>query len=251
VEDRLTDCYIKDKERAYGADPVVARYVRRRVGAFSISIDHSKRNCYGITMNPKLIVEQKITAFANKYAVYSTDPSGEKTELIAFAQQKRIAFKEKVTFFSDEAKTQAIFTLRAEKVIDVHGRYLVEDVSGNYIGSFKKEFKQSLLKSTWSILDESGQPTLQIAENSMTLALFRRFGSLIPIVGGLVDIVVLFLRYHFSITCTASGEEVGQYKKTTLLRDHYALSMTDEEYGHHDWRVLAAAAVALDALQSR
>lgn len=202
-------------------------------------------------MNPKLIVEQKITAFTNKYAVYSTDASGEKSALVAFAQQKRLAFKEKVTFFADEAKTQPIFTLRAEKVMDVHGRYLIEDTAGNYIGSFKKEFKKSLLKSTWSVLDQSGQPTLQIAENSLSLALFRRFGGFIPIVGGVVDVIVLFLRYHFAITNPMTSQEVGQYKKTTLFRDHYALSMNEDAYDQYDWRVLAAVAVALDALQSR
>jgi uncharacterized protein YxjI len=202
-------------------------------------------------MNPKLIIEQKITAFVNKYAIYATDTSGAKTQLVAFAQQKRLAFKEKVIFFADEAKTQPIFTFRAEKVLDVHGRYVVEDMAGNYIGSFKKQFKTSLLKSTWNILDAQGQPLLQVAENSMTLALFRRFGGFIPFVGNLVEILVLFLKYHFSFTDSATGAEVGQYQKITLFRDHYKLSMTEESFARHDWRVLAAMAVALDALQSR
>ena len=48
-----------------------------------------------------------------------------------------------------------------------------------------------------------------------------------------------------------TGQELGQYKKTTLFRDHYALSMNEGAYNQYDWRVLAAMAVALDALQSR
>ena len=206
---------------------------------------------YDESMNPKLIVEQKITAFVNKYSVYATGPQGEKGQLIALAQQKRLAFKEKVTFYADTGQTQPIFTLRAEKVLDVHGRYVLETMSGDFIGRFRKEFKSSLLKSTWSVLDSAGQPTLQITENSLTLALFRRFGGFIPILGDLVEILVLFLRYHFSFIDSKTNEEVGQYQKTTLFRDPYTLSMTDEAYSQHDWRVLAAMAVALDALQSR
>lgn len=202
-------------------------------------------------MNPKLIVEQKITAFVNKYAIYSTDAAGGKLQLVAFAQQKRLTFKEKVTFFADEAQQQPIYTLRAEKIMDVHGRYMIEDIQGNLLGSFRKEFKKSLLKSTWNIIGDNDQPVLTVTENSLTLALFRRFGGFIPFVGTLVDILVLFLRYHFSFIDTSTGQEVGQYKKTTLFRDHYLLSMNNETYDQHDWRVLAAMAVALDALQSR
>lgn len=201
-------------------------------------------------MNPKLIIEQKITAFVNRYAVYDTDKEGNKNQLIALAQQKRLTFKEHVTFYSDETKTQPIFILRAEKILDVHGRFLVEDPEGNFIGAFKKEFKTSLYKSTWSILNTDGQPKLTLSENSLALALFRRFAGFLPIIGDLAEIISWFFRYHFSFV-DASNQEVGKYKKTTLFRDHYLLSMTDEAYSQEDWRVLAAAAVALDALQSR
>lgn len=201
-------------------------------------------------MNPKLIVEQKITAFVNKYAVYDTDNDGNKNRLVAFAQQKRLTFKEQVTFYNDEAKTTPIFTLRAEKVLDVHGRFIIEDMQGSRIGAFKKEFKASLIKSTWRILDADNQTKMTFAENSLALALFRRFAGFVPIVGDLIEVVSWFLRYHFSFTDT-TNQEVGKYKKTTLFRDHYALAMTDDAYSNEDWRVFAAVAVALDALQGR
>ncbi|MDB5186613.1 MAG: hypothetical protein JWM07_85 [Candidatus Saccharibacteria bacterium] len=201
-------------------------------------------------MNPKLIVEQKITAFVNKYAVYTADQAGTKSALVAFAQQKRLTFKEQVIFYGDEAKTQPIFTLRAEKILDVHGKFVIDDMEGNRIGAFRKEFKASLLKSTWSILDTNDQSKLTITESSMALAVFRRFAGFLPIVGDLAEIISWFFKYHFAFI-NGANQEVGQYRKTTLFRDHYALSMTDDYYASEDWRVLAAVAVALDALQSR
>ena len=202
-------------------------------------------------MKPQLIIEQKITAFVNKYAVYIANEQGEKGQLVAFAQQKRLSFKEKVTFYSDDQQAQPIFTFRAEKVMDIHGRFLVEDIDGNLIGTFKKQFKQSLIKSTWNVLDANDQPKIEISENSLTLALLRRFAGFLPFVGDIVEILTWFLRYHFTLTDTATNQEIGQYKKTTLFRDHYLLSMSDESYAQYDWRTLAAVAVALDALQSR
>lgn len=202
-------------------------------------------------MNPKLIIEQKITAFVNKYSVYAADANGNKAQLLAFAQQKRIALKEKVSFYSDESKANLAFTFRAEKVLDVHGRYFVEDAQGNLIGAFKKEFTKSLVNSTWDILDTNGAPVLVISESSQFLAAFRRFGGFVPFVGGLIDLIMPFFRYHFVFQRADSGAEVGRYQKTTLFRDHYLLSMDDATVATQDWRVLAALAVGLDALQSR
>lgn len=202
-------------------------------------------------MQPKLIVEQKITAFVNRYKIYETRDDGHKGSLKAFVEQKRVALKEKISFYSDESKSQLLFTLRAEKVLDVHGRYMVEDQSGRLIGNFKKEFAKSLINSTWNILDDSGQPKIQVSESNQALAIFRRFGGYIPIIGGILDLLLIFFRYHFTFTDIGTNEEVGRYKKTALLRDHYLLSFRNEAYQQLDWRVMAAQAVALDALQSR
>ena len=202
-------------------------------------------------MVPRLIVEQRITAFVNKYSVYAAGRDGSKGQLVALAQQKRFAFKEKVIFYSDEAKTQVAFTFRAEKVLDVHGHYFVEDANAKLVGSFKKEFAKSLFNSTWTILNADDQPKLVVSESNQTLAILRRYIGFIPIVGDLFELVMLFFRYHFVFADSATGQAVGRYQKTTLLRDHYVLSMTDEAYAKEDWRVLAAMAVGLDALQSR
>jgi hypothetical protein len=202
-------------------------------------------------MQPRLIIEQKITIFTNMYRIFGAGPDGTKASMVAFAQQKRLAFKEKVTFYGDEQKATTSFTFRAEKVLDVHGRYFVEDEAGQLVGMFRKVFGKSLLLSTWKILDSGGNELYEVRENSVALALLRRFGGMIPVFGDLVEILVLFFRYHFEFVDLKSGEVVGTYQKTTLFRDHYLLSMTDEAFGSLDWRVYAALGVGLDALQSR
>ena len=202
-------------------------------------------------MKPRLIIQQKITAFTNIYKILDANEAGEGGLLRAYAQQKRLAFKEKVTFYNDEEKTQEIFTFRAEKVMDVHGRYLVEDTSGNLIGMFKKEFKKSLLNSTWNVMDQNGNTVFVVKESNQYLALARRFLALIPYVGDLLELVTDFMKYHFVFLDSSNEQPVGKYQKTTLFRDHYTLALTDDAAARVDWRVLAAMGVALDALQSR
>ncbi len=202
-------------------------------------------------MKPRLFIEQKITAFANKYKILAPTETGESGGLVALAQQKRLAFKEKVMFYADEKKTTPYYSFRAEKVMDIHGRYLVEDPNGALVGMFKKEFMNSLVNSTWKVMDANGTEQFMVKESNETLALLRRFAGWIPILGDIVEIIVMFLKYHFVFIDVSTNQIVGTYKKTTLFRDHYALEMTDEAYARCDWRVLASMGVALDALQSR
>lgn len=197
-------------------------------------------------MEPRLIIEQKITAFANKYKVHD-----EQKNLIALAQQKRLAFKEKVTFYNDEKKSEEVFTFRAEKVMDVHGRYFVEGANGEKIGMFRKEFKKSLLVSSWVLMDADGNDVYRVKENNVVIAVLRRFIGFVPFIGELLELVIMFFRYHFEFIDMKSGEVVGKYRKTKLFRDHYELETTDEAWNALDWRVFAAMGVALDALQSR
>jgi uncharacterized protein YxjI len=201
-------------------------------------------------MKPRLIVEQKITALVNKYSIYTANEDGSRGELMALAQQKRLAFKEKVSFYADNSKSELAFTFRAEKAMDIHGKFFVEDAVGTQIGMFKKDFKKSLVNSTWHILNPDDSITLSISETNQTLATLRRYASFIPIVGDIADIVLAFFLYHFTFKNEA-GETVGQYQKTTRFRDHYILSMDESTYNTQDWRTLAAMAVALDALQGR
>ncbi|MFT4265142.1 MAG: hypothetical protein QM572_17295 [Nocardioides sp.] len=200
-------------------------------------------------MQPRLFVEQKLTAFVNKYRVYGTN-AGERAGMAAFAQQKRFKFKEELHFYTDESKAEETFTLRAEKVFDVHGQYFVDDVQGVRVGGFKKEFKKSLVASSWQVQDANGITVLGVTESNKTLAVLRRYAGLIPFVGDLFEFVLVFFRYHFDFI-DASGAKVGKYQKTTLFRDHYTLYLTDEAAAAVDWRVIAAMCVGLDALQSR
>jgi len=52
----------------------------------------------------RFAVAQKITMMVNRYEIRSVDAEGKPTELLALAQQKRLAFKEEVTFYADEER---------------------------------------------------------------------------------------------------------------------------------------------------
>ncbi|WP_310961695.1 LURP-one-related/scramblase family protein [Nocardioides terrisoli] len=185
-------------------------------------------------------VHQKLTMMINRYEVFA-DEAGAPGELVAFVEQKRLAFKEQVTLFADRERQTVLARFKARKVIDVHGGYDVTDPEGGPIGVFTKQFKASLLRSTW-LLEQPGLEPVTVTERSQGLALFRRLWDWIPWAGDFP----FPIKYHFD--WLRGTDRIGAFDKVTRLRDHYIVHVDDPAL---DRRLVIAQAVALDALQSR
>jgi uncharacterized protein YxjI len=191
---------------------------------------------------PAFFVKQRITVMVNRYEVRAVAPDGGEGQLLAFAEQKRMKLKEEVEFFADESRTRRVFSFRARQRLDVHAEHDVLDESGVPLGSFRKQFGASLLRSTW----ELSVPGLQAVgqERRMSVAVLRRVWDLLPYVG---DVWVPFV-FHFDFTDTATGRPVLVSERQKAVRDRYTVTVPDPRL---DFRVAASMAVALDALQSR
>ena len=190
-------------------------------------------------------VRQRLTLMINRYEVYAVDAAGAETGLVAFVEQKRMAFKEQVTFYSDSAKTSPLFGFKARQVMDLGATYDVTDAHGIPIGWFKKEFGASLARSTWTLGTPDGF-TARGQERNAKVAVLRRVWDLIPVVG---EIPVPFL-FHFDFQAP-DGQVVLSSTKRPALRDVYEVTVPTLDGWQLDWRVAVAMAVALDALQSR
>jgi uncharacterized protein YxjI len=189
------------------------------------------------------IVTQKLTLMVNRYEIRTVGPDGKPGELVAFAQQKRLAFKEQVTFYADERREVALFGYKARQRLDLGATYDVTDADGNPIGWFRKDFAKSLLSSSWHV-GQAGDPVEYFGtERNQTIAVLRRIWSFIPILN---EVPVPFL-FHFDFTAP-DGQFVLRSTKAIALRDRYHVEVPG---GRIDRRVAAAMAVALDALQHR
>ena len=99
----------------------------------------------------RYLLRQKLTMMVNRYEIVRQDEFGKELGLLCFAEQKRMAAKEQVTFYTDSAKTHPLFGFKARKRIDLSSGYDVTDSQGQPIGWFKKQFKASLVNSTWTL----------------------------------------------------------------------------------------------------
>ena len=182
---------------------------------------------------PHFLVRQKITLMVNRYQIFAANPDGTEGELLAFAQQKRMAFKEQVTFYSDESKSRAVFSFRARQRLDVHAEHDVYDEQGVELGYFRKAFGASLLRSTWQLTGGGVNAVGQ--ERRLSIAILRRVWNLIPYLG---DIWVPFV-FHFDFTDTMTGQTVLVSERRKSIRDQYSVTVTDPRL---DFRVAASMA---------
>lgn len=194
----------------------------------------------------RYVLRQKLTLMVNRYEIFRADENGTELGLLCFAEQKRLAAKEQVTFYTDSAKTHPLFGFKARKRIDLGSGYDVTDSQGQPIGWFKKQFKASLVNSTWTLGLPDGREFVG-RERNAKVAVLRRVWELVPVVG---DIPVPFL-FHFDFVAPDGSPALSSTKKASV-KDVYHVTLPALGDGSPmDWRVGMSMAVALDALQSR
>jgi len=201
------------------------------------------------------IIDQPYTWFVNRYRVHEPADGGYTPgAMLAFCEQKRFALREDLRIHRDEAMTGEVMRITARRVIDIGGRYDVTDDSGAPIGIIERRARRSLLRTTWALLDASGDELAVMRERSIPVAIFRRVRNLlefIPLIGLMIALVLdlIPVSYHFDLL--RDGAVIGGHTRRIGIRDRYRLEITGDPGHRIDRRLLIAMGIALDALQSR
>ena len=129
-------------------------------------------------MNPafqhsQYVLKRQVFALAGKFRFY--DPAG---NLVLFSQQKMFKLREDIRVYSDESKTQEVLMIKARQIIDFSAAFDVVDSStGQKVGALRRKGLASLLRDEWDVLDVGDNVIGKLFEDSMGLALLRRFLS--------------------------------------------------------------------------
>ena len=194
----------------------------------------------------RYLVDQLIRPIANLYRV--TPLAAGETRAgapIAYVRQKKLAIKEHIRFFADEAETQELFHIQAQTWLDTGGsRYDVVDAQEGKIGMLHHVFGKSLLRTTWNVLNATDQEVAVARERSQAMAILRRGIDFVPDVGGLIPIP-----YNFDIL--SAEQVIGKMDRKFQLRDRYVLDLSGDSDRKLDRRLAIALAIGLDTLQNR
>ena len=134
-------------------------------------------------MNPifqhqKYLLQRQVFALTGKFRFY--DPM---ENLVMFSEQKMFKLKEDIRVYSDENKTQEVLSIKARQIIDFSAAYDVVDTAYDQkVGTLRRKGWSSLLRDEWQVLDANDNQIGVLFEDSMGLAMLRRFllGSWLP-----------------------------------------------------------------------
>jgi uncharacterized protein YxjI len=193
----------------------------------------------------RFLVDQLIRPMINLYRVtplaIGETPAGGP---IAYVRQKRMAIKEDIRFFADEAESQELFRIKARSMFDIGGaRYDVADAGGAPIGVLEHVFGKSLLRSTWKVTDADGGEVMTAQERSMAMAIARRAVDFVP--------YGEFLPIPYNFDLLMDGRVIGHMNRKFQLRDRYVLDLSGDTERKLDRRLGIALAIGLDTLQNR
>ena len=131
-----------------------------------------------IFQHPNYLIKRQAIALTGKFRFY--DPMG---NLVMFSEQKMFKLREDIRVYSDESKTQEVLSIKARQILDFSAAYDVVDTAMNQnVGALRRKGLRSLLRDEWEVLDENDNVKGLLFEDSVGLALLRRFllGNWLP-----------------------------------------------------------------------
>lgn len=111
--------------------------------------------------------------------IYVRDSEG---QVQLYVKQKLFKLKEAVNVFGDEAQTRLLYTLQADRVIDVRTRYHIREASGADLGQFRRKSVRSLWKLHCEVSRDE-QVVFDIREANPWVKVIDGLIGEIPVVG--------------------------------------------------------------------
>lgn len=146
----------------------------------------------------------KISTLANDFT--ALDASG---ATIAYVRQKMFKFKEAILIYSNENKTDILYKIDADRIIDFNACYSFKDSQENLVGKLGRKGMRSLLKAHYEIFDNENKQEYSIREENPWAKVGDALLCEVPLLG-------LFSGYLFNpryIVQKADGTIVARLSK--------------------------------------
>ncbi len=148
--------------------------------------------------------------------IYVTDGTG---ALIGYARQKLFRLKESVTIFADEAQSQPIYQIDADRVIDFSANYALKDAHGRVLGAVRRHGMRSLWRAHYEIVTASGR-AFEVREESGWVRLVDSLVGEIPVIGMLTG---YFLNPTYIVSRQDGGEILRMIKQRSFLESEFTI----------------------------
>ncbi len=161
--------------------------------------------------------------------------------VVLYADQKAFKIKEDIRVYSGEDKKTEVMRIAARSIMDFSAAYDVFDSATNQkLGALRRAGLKSMMRDEWQILDANDRQIGGIVEDSLPLALLRRF----------IEFTALIFPQKYSIT--VGSQAVGHFAQThNPLNMQIQADFGADTSGVLDRRLGLAAGVLMCAIEGK
>lgn len=157
------------------------------------------------SFNYPLTFEFKVTSLANDFS--ARDANG---KVLAYVRQKMFKFKEAISVFTDESRSEVLYTINADRWIDFNASYMfAKGTETDVFGRVGRKGARSLFNAHYEIFDGEGEQEFIIREENPWAKFWDALLGEVPVLG-------MFTGYFFNpryIVKRIDGTEVARISK--------------------------------------
>ena len=183
-------------------------------------------------LNQYLIREKFLKIFGNKFHIMD-----EQNVIYGFCEQKRFRIKEDLRIYDDESKSNEWLIIKQRNLVDAWGGFDIFDPkTGVLLGTVRRKFWKSLLRTKWEILDADGNDIGMLLEDSMAQAIARRvFLGILP--------------KKFTLHTKGNNQPITMRQKFNPIIKKMIINIPPEN--NFDRKFIAGLAIVISALDGR
>jgi uncharacterized protein YxjI len=103
--------------------------------------------------------------------------------LVSYVKQRAFRLREDVTIFADEAQTQPLYHIKADRMIDIGASYSIAAADGGPLGALRQRGLRTLWRATYDIVDSSGEAVGLVHEQDAWVKVIDGLIGEIPLIG--------------------------------------------------------------------
>lgn len=152
----------------------------------------------GPVLNYPLYLNFKLIAIAPQVKVVDAAQ-----QTVLYVRQKALALREDVRVFSEEAQTNLLYQINADRIIDWSAKYTIRDASGMEVGSVKRKGMRSIFNTDYRIENANGEEVGKIKEESAWTKVLDSLAGEVPLVGFLLTMMInpaYLVEYNGAVT---------------------------------------------------
>ncbi|NGM71795.1 hypothetical protein [Sphingobacterium sp. SGL-16] len=180
----------------------------------------------------------KITTFSNDFE--ATDALG---NTIFYVREKILIWRDQMKVYSDSSKSELLYEIKSNKLIDFQQTFTITNPQGNIIGKVRRKSIRSLWKSTFKLMDTYDNHDHTIQEKNAFVKLWDGIFGEIPIIGMLSGYV-----FNPSYILSANeGEELFELnKEPSFFGRKFTVHKITEKEVNEERMVLSLALMVLN-----